>query len=168
MERKWRSTRLTVHQELFTDQEYYLEKIGDCGSDPKKIHKVMNELLHRRRDIVLPSYDSNKDMAKQFSSFFLNKIGKIRADLDAIQVLSPLNNSKDNNTLPPESLLDFASVNDEIVSKIIRNLPVKSCIPDSLPTHVLKHSKHLVTTNIVIKFINTGTFPYSHHSNMHW
>ena len=123
MERKWRSTRLTVHRELFTDQrdyvttlcreakqEYYLEQIGDCGSDPKKLYKVMNELLHHRHDIVLPSYNSNKDMANQFSSFFLNKIEKIRADLDAIQVLSPLNYSNDNNTLPPESLLDFASV----------------------------------------------------------
>ena len=49
MERKWRLTRLTVHRELFTDQrdyvttlcreakqEYNLEKIGDCGSDPQK------------------------------------------------------------------------------------------------------------------------------------
>ena len=61
----------------------------------------MNELLHRRRDIVLPSYDSSKDMANQFGSIFLNKIDKIRADLDAIQVLSPLNNSNANNTLPP-------------------------------------------------------------------
>ena len=176
MERKWRSTRLIVHRELFTDQRdyvttlcreakqwYYLEKIGDCGSDPKKLYKVMNELLHRRRDIVLPSYDSNKDMANQFSSFFLNKIEKIRADLDAIQVLSPLNNSNDNNTLLPESFLDFASVSDEIVSKIIRNSPVKSCSLDPLPTHVLKHTKHLVTfiTNIVNKSIITGTFPSS-------
>ena len=91
-------------------QEYYLEKIGDRGSDPKNLYKVINELLHRRRDIVLPSYDSNKNMANQFSSFFLNKMEKIKADLDAIQVLSPLNNSKDNNTLPPESLLDFWQV----------------------------------------------------------
>ena len=61
----------------------------------------MNELLHRRRDIVLPSYNSSKDMANQFGSIFLNKIDKIRADLDAIQVLSHLNNSNANNTLPP-------------------------------------------------------------------
>ena len=90
MERKWRSTRLTVHRELFTDQsdyvttlcreakqEYYLEKICDCGSDPKKLYKVMNELLHRIRDIVLPSHNSNKDMANQFSSFFLTKMRKL-------------------------------------------------------------------------------------------
>ena len=78
-------------------------------------------------------------------------------------VLSPLNNSNDNNTLPPESLLDFASVSDEIVSKIIRNSPVKSCSLDPLPTHVLKHTKHLVTfiTNSVNKSIITGTFPSS-------
>ena len=102
-------------------------------------------------------------MANQFSSFFLSKIEKIRADQDAIQLLSPLNNSNDNNTLPPESLLDFASVSDQIVAKIIRNSPVKSCSLDPLPTHVLKHTKHLVTfiTNIVNKSIITGTFPSS-------
>ena len=55
-----------------------------------------------RRDIVFPSYDSSKDMANQFISFFLNKIENIGADLDFIQVLSPFNNSNDNNTLPPE------------------------------------------------------------------
>ena len=118
-------------------------------------------------DVILcspPTYDSNKDMANQLSSFFLNKIEKIRADLDAIQVRSPLNNSNDNNTLPPASLLDFASVRDEIVSKIIRDSPVKSCSLDPLPTHVLKHTKHyLVTfiTNIVNESSNTGTFPPS-------
>ena len=36
----------------------------------------MDELLHSRRDIVLPSYDSNKDKANQFSSFFLTKLRK--------------------------------------------------------------------------------------------
>ena len=90
------------------------------------------------------------------------KIEKIRADLDAIQVLSPLNNSNHNNTLPPESLLDFASISDEIV-KDNSKFAVKSCNLDPLPTHVLKHTKHLVTfiTNIVNKSIITGTFPSS-------
>ena len=51
----------------------------------------------------------------QTSSAHFFKIEKIRADLDAIQVLSPLNNSNHNNTLPPETLLDSASISDEIV-----------------------------------------------------
>ena len=171
-----------MHQELFPDQrdyviilcreakrEYYQEKIGDSCSDPQKHYKVMNELLHH--DMILWSppmihglpcpclNQSSKDMANQFSCYFLSKMEKIRGDLDAIQVLSPLNNSK--NTLPPESLLDFASVNDEIVSKRIRNSHVKSCSLDSPPTHVLKYKKHLMTyiANIVNKSMKTGTFP---------
>ena len=100
-------------------------------------------------DVILCSYDSNKDMANQFSAFFLDKIDQIRADLDAIQVLSPLNNSNDNNTLPPESLFDFGSVNDKIVSKIIRNSPVKPCSLDPLPTHHLKHMKQLVSFKLL-------------------
>ena len=109
-------------------------------------------------DVILCSYDSKKDMANLFSAFFLDKIDQIRADLDAIQVLSPLNNSNDNNTLPPESLFDFVSVNDEIVSKIIRNSLVKSCSLDPLPTyqltHVLKHMKHLVNFKLLILLIS--------------
>ena len=49
------------------------------------------------------------------------------------------------------------------VTVIFQNLPVKSCSLDPMPTHVLKHTKHLVTfiTNIVNKSINTGTFSSS-------
>ena len=100
----------------------------------------MDELLHRRRDIVLPSYDSNKDMANQFSSFFLNKIEKIRDDLDVIQVLSPFNNSNDNNTLPPESLLDFASVSDDKVNKSINTGTFPSSFKLALVSPLIKKS----------------------------
>ena len=41
-----------------------------------------------------------------------------RADLDDIQLPSPLENCNDEYTLPPESHLDFARVNDEILSNI--------------------------------------------------
>ena len=101
------------------------------------VEQQSRNTIWKRLVIVAPTPKKDKNMTNQFSSFFLNKMEKIGVDLDAIQVLSPLNNSNDNNTLPPESLLDFASVNDEIVSKIIRNSPVKSCILDPLPTHVL-------------------------------
>ena len=96
-ERKWRSTKLTVHRQMLTNQrdhvsdmcraakiENYQTKIETCGSDQKKLYQVMNELPHRKGPALLPAHDSSKDLADKFCTFITEKITSICSQLDSI------------------------------------------------------------------------------------
>ena len=178
-ERKWRSTKLTVHRQMLTNQrdhvsdmcraakiEYYQTKIETCGSDQKKLYQVMNELLHRKGPALLPAHDSSKDLADKFCTFFTEKITSMmctRSQLDSITladrhtILSPITSSLG------EGLSKFTLMTDVEILKIIKNSPTKSCSLDPLPTWLLKKTDTLLPTitQIINKSLASGTFPTS-------
>ena len=156
--RKWRSTKLTVHRQMLTNQrdhvsdmcraakiEYYQTKIETCGSGQKKLYQVMTELLHRKGPALLPAHDSSKDLAYKFCTFFTEKITSIRSQLDSINltdrhtILSPITSSLG------EGLSKFTLMTDEEILKIIKNSPTKTCRLDPLPTWLLKKDRYTTT-----------------------
>ena len=67
--------------------------------------------------------------------------------MDAIQVLSPLNNSNDNNTLPLESLLDFAGwhiIRDSGMHRQHEHSQVNQHVSTSLEGR--RNKNHIVTS----------------------
>ena len=92
LERQWRRTKLTVHHEIYRNQcavvnkllketriNYYSEKIKSCRNDYKNMFKITKHLLGMSSDEpVLPSNKSVKELAQEFSDFFINKIETIR------------------------------------------------------------------------------------------
>ena len=66
LERRWRSSKLTLHRQMFTHQrdvvsamckeakrEYYQRRITDCGSDQRKLYRLMDDLLQRMQRSLL-------------------------------------------------------------------------------------------------------------------
>ena len=41
--------------------EYYCKKIGEAGTDQKELYIIANDLLHNKKETVLPTHDSSTD-----------------------------------------------------------------------------------------------------------
>ena len=52
--------------------------ISDNSHDSKKLWHVLPKALNRVSEVTLPPHESDKSLADQFASFFLNKIKTIR------------------------------------------------------------------------------------------
>ena len=94
-ERRWRRTRLASDLSLFKEQRrlvcqmlekakttYYHNKITECGHDNRSLFRLMDCLLGHEQEKHLPSMDSAMDTAGAFSSYFDEKVHKIRVNLD--------------------------------------------------------------------------------------
>ena len=101
-ERRWRRTGLTIHREIYVSQQIlvnqliyqanvdlYSDKIRSCGKDQQLLFKVVDELFRQNKKTELPDCDSDIDLADKFSEYFVDKISKIRRNLDLNSPKSP-------------------------------------------------------------------------------
>ena len=169
LERRWRSTNLEIHKQLFKDQskKYYLEiklakqtyhqqQFADC--DSKQLFKKFNKLC--TPNVTSLPTDSDDKLAKRFSEFFSDKIQRIKKDLvnatgsDSSQFLDILTCES--------SFAEFSLVTEESVRDIIMKSPSSSCSLDPIPTWLLKKCVDelvpIITKIINLSFSN-GTFP---------
>ena len=121
-------------------------KINDCTNDSRKFHKLINNLTKPREEQPWPEYKDNKSLANEFTSYFEDKILKIRKGLE---------------TTPPymaeqqavQRLTRLAPMTEEEVHKVIVSLKTKSCELDTMPIDVLKKMMPVVLP-LVTKIIN--------------
>ncbi|CAG2242592.1 unnamed protein product [Mytilus edulis] len=95
-ERRMRKSNLTVHRQIFQDtclkasklllkskKDYFSTKISEIEHDQKQLHRLTNDLMGNRREIILPSHKDEKVLADKFCEFFVGKISAIRDNLTA-------------------------------------------------------------------------------------
>ena len=81
-ERKWRHTSLKVHREIYKTQcaevkrtsDYYISEIEQCRYDNRRLYRLLNRLLQRRKSFYLPVNNNIHEIASRFSTFFSAKI----------------------------------------------------------------------------------------------
>ena len=83
------------------------------------------QTLNRVFEMTLPSHESDKPLADQFASFFLNKIKAIRETF----VPSGTENDVHPPSDPPK-VTAVTQVSEDTVDKIINDSPTKSCLLD--------------------------------------
>ena len=175
-ERRWRSTGLTVHHQLYKDQckivhmllqktkqAYYKSKLTECGHDQGKIFKVAQKLLGRSGQAVMPTHTSPVELAERFSDFFTVKIATIRSNIQPSSDCDPISVEYEPifNGTP---LSTFRSASEEEVRKIIDHAASKSCELDPMPTWLLKKCSTKLTpiiTTIINKSLSSSTVPRS-------
>ena len=100
-ERKWKSAekRKDKNKEMLRDRfkearnrysyiikvtktDYYKAQVEERGDDQKKLFRVVNQLLYQKQATELPSYTSALQLAELFSTYFINKINKIRTEIE--------------------------------------------------------------------------------------
>ena len=176
LERRWRSTGLSVHKTLFIEfkacvkqkfdkakQLYYKSEISNCEKNQAKLYKVCETLLSSKQEKILPDCDSESELAENFNQYFVSKITTIRENLERNS------NHYDNTTLtfqPPVSkLTNFNTIDETKLLKMISASSNASCALDPVPTTLIKstYSDVLLTfmCNLINKSLLDGVFPSS-------
>ena len=114
---------------------YYFSKIENCQGDQKKLYSIVNSLLMPDKTDEYPTYSSKTDLANKFNDYFIDKVTKIRNDLDT---QSPVDNVLHTTVGVNQTLDCFTAVNMEVVKRYILKAPLKQCINDPIPTWLLK------------------------------
>ena len=54
------------------------KQISDCGGDRKKLFGIVNSLLGRGKEALLPQHYDSLTLTRLFNEFFITKIDNIR------------------------------------------------------------------------------------------
>ena len=140
-ERRWRKSGLTIHRQIFSDmtlkvkglfvstiRSYNLKNISNSTSS-KCLFDIVNKMSGKIKSTINIGLSNAKESAEKFSSFFIEKITKIRENLDICRTSVPSHYEFNGTKF---SSFDFVS-RDEI-KEIIKSSPQKSCMLDPIPT----------------------------------
>lgn len=158
-ERKWRSTRLTVHQDIYKNslkkfnvemklarRSYFSKMIDDHKDNPKFLFSTIDRLINSSSHIS--SELLSVDKCNEFAVFFSNKVTAIRDNIENTMPHTLV-------TVPPHSganssMSDFSVVDFSTLNKVISLLKSSSCPLDPIPTDFFK----LVLSSISIDVLN--------------
>ena len=131
----------------------------------KKNYKIIIEITSQNKKNPLPESTTDQQLAKDFATFFFNKIQNIRKLFKGMHQYTP----KPNDT---PHLEGFSTLTDEEIYKTILGMPSKSSKLDTIPTTflniVLKHclpsiaktvNLSLVTEEFCNKWKSTVVWP---------
>lgn len=62
-------------------KHHYNAKIIELGQNSKEIAKVIDDILHRNKEIKLPKHTSPLELSNHFVTYFSDKINGIRENL---------------------------------------------------------------------------------------
>ena len=155
---------------LLAKQMHYKIKFDKYKNDIKGTWGVIRDILnktHSKKDYpeqfnLNGVHESNRIIiANNFNEYFTN-IGEELAS----KIIDPVGKSHtDYLHSPCESRLNFTTVNENVVAKIIESLKTKSsCGDDGLSTKLLKEIKNEICSSITLivnQMITTGIFPDS-------
>ena len=131
-------------------------KVQEIGSDARKLYKLINNVLGRKKVNPLLHGESNESLSEDFAEFFLDKISKLRAKLDDKPTYNP------NNRQIDKCLREFELVSPSEVCKHMHKLGCKKSALDPLPVDIYKECVELlvgVTTHIINTSLQEHTFP---------
>ena len=171
-EHKWRTSKLTVHREIFMLKK---DRVNQLLREKKKNHynniisesndqKALFSVLHKlcnvgEKNSNLPSHSSSKELANRFAAFFQEKIIKIRSSFDS-------HNAKAQDTIeyeePVPTFTEFKPATEAEIRKTINGSKCTSCNLDPIPTSVLKSILDTllpVITSIVNMSFDLAHFP---------
>ena len=168
LERKWRSTGLHVHLDIFkaaqgsyrklvtkAHADYQREKI--TNADQKTLFGVIDTMIGSKKLIttILPDIAAVK-LPDMFVTFFQSKILNIRQSLP---VVLPTDHHQSTSIM----FNAFEPVDDKFITDIIKKCPPKSSVLDPLPVVLLKQciDEEVIPTitNIVNASLRSGKFP---------
>ena len=174
-ERRWLSSKLTVHKEIYIEakmqvtkivhnakSEYFSSKIAKC-TNCKQLFNVADKLLGRNIALPLPTSVSVECLPKLFSTFFHDKVAKIREHLDSgtttHELPSPYSHDVEYQHTPFTS---FEPVTTEHLLSILTKCAPKSSDLDPMPTSLLLDCLDVVLpsmTDIINDSLVSGVFP---------
>ena len=74
-------------------EQFFKKQISDCGGDQDKLFDIVNSLLGRGKQALLPQHDDSLTLARLFNDFFITKIDNIRHEFPILEQIIPMPSS---------------------------------------------------------------------------
>ena len=173
LERRYRSTGLEVHRQVFSEhctlyydaiksakQDYYRKRISN--SDQSQLFNLIDDLLTVKSAPPLPSHDSPQVLANSFADFFDNKIVSLKERLRSSNFVDNDLSIVINQPSCSSCFNNFSEVTVDQITKLIAKSKPKTSKLDPAPTGLIKQSVNIVApfvTNIINASLTSGIFP---------
>ena len=132
------------------------KKIVDSKGDQKQYFKIVEILLGRTKQTVLPEYQDPASLASRFTMFFMDKINKIRLEYPLFESNLPFYSFVSMDSILPSYTTvfnKFALVSKEELIRIISFMNKTMCASDPFPTKLL--TNHLpAVIDIILHIVN--------------
>ena len=136
-DKRWYITlrKQAVQASVVKKKSYVAEKLRQ-GNSTRSLYSVVNQMIDRKKEVVLPKAESDKELADRFQTFFKEKIEKIRASFTEH---SNLHSYVGHRDLDPnmEKLLHFEPTDAEEVGNIIKSHGLKCSPIDPVPADLI-------------------------------
>ena len=123
---------------------FYQESIKSSENSQKELFKMCNTLLDTNKKSQLPYSEDYNSLANKFNNYFVEKIEKIRDNLDSPVI--DVHNLVDNNI---STLDSFKPVTAEDILKQVNSSKIKTSQSDPIPAFILRSSVKLMIPSIV-------------------
>ena len=147
-ERRWYSSKLTIHLEIYKDacrnvdricrtatSAYYQAEIEEHINNPKALFRITDSLMNKPKVTTLPKHGDPKVLANDFVSFFSETIRIITESFPNTVVADDPINALDG--VMQTAMEALAPATETEVRKIILSGNSKCCDLDPIPTRLL-------------------------------
>ena len=119
---------LNKHYIIVSDQLFNFNYL-DSINNQQRLFRIVNRLLHRKAQRVLPVHSSSAETAKGFSEYFSGKIDNICRELYACRDADECLDNNNSRGFTSE-LTSFVAPPMEVIKQIITDASPKSCDQD--------------------------------------
>ena len=116
-------------------QAFYTNFIDENSADQGRLFQGTKKLLTRNDDLSFPEYHDKKALANDINVFFVRKIARIRADIDATDVDDAV--PIDSDVGDGSTLSAFHPLAESDVCTLIQKSAKKTCPLDPMPTSLV-------------------------------
>ena len=146
-DKMWIKSGLEIHKQMYmyytqsfkvidmitkAKEKYYMEALSD--TQPKDMFRVVGTLLSKQ-ETVLPNISDSVELSNKFANFFSEKVRKLRTGLDETDCGTLCNQ---DTRYVSCNLCEFHSISSDMLLKLIKQSPTKSCTLDPILTSLLK------------------------------
>ena len=166
-EKIWRQSPITINYDLYYESCEAVKnaikdsktvtiqnKINDCKGDQKNFFKIIDSLLGRKKQQVLPEYTCSFSLATMINTFFVEKIDSIRAEFPLLEpTLQPYSFTDIDSIMSNCDIIfdHFEQLTRDDLMKIISVMNKTTCVSDPFPTKLLmSHLPAIVDINLGI------------------
>ena len=153
-------------------EQIFKQQISDCGVDQKKLFGIVNSLLGRGKEALLPQHDGSLTFSVLFNKFFITKIDNICHKFPILEVLAIPSSINMYATLDVnlESSLTYCKhTNIDEANVLLSKMNKTTCMFDPFPTRLLLDFSYLFI-DVIVRIINltfsTASFPVAFKSTV--
>lgn len=118
-------------------RKFYTEFISEHSSDSRKLFQATKRLLFKAQRLSFPDYKDNNQLANDLGEFFIQKIAKIRSELE----VCPTTHHEPDLYVTDSQVSEFTCfelLSEDDVLSLLSSLPKKSCTLDPIYAYIFQ------------------------------